>query len=779
VAKTLLEIEGTVQGVGFRPFVYRLAVSLGVKGYVKNRGNYVEVLAECDERTLEEFVARIREEKPPLSRVERMSLKPLKKTEGQDLTDFRIAESDYAEKSDSVVPPDAAVCADCLRELREPGNRRNGYFFTTCTNCGPRFTIVRAPPFDRERTTMSPFDMCSSCESEYRDPMDRRYHAQTIACPGCGPEIFFTDGEKKKKGGKAIEGCADLIENGEIAAIKGYGGYHISCSASNDLAVRRLRRLFGRRYKPFAIMAKDVESVRSFAFLGDEEKRELVSYRRPIILLKRKGDIAPAISSQIAPAISSQIAPAISGQIAPAISGQIAPGLHNVGVMLPYSPLHHLLFDFLKTESIVMTSANESTFPIIKDDLLVSEQLMREGKVDGILFYDREISNRCDDSVVKYLGDDKRIIRRSRGYVPSPIEIARGKNSLALGGEENVSGCIMGTEKAFLTQHIGDCKNPETLDFLVEALGNLTTLTTIKDFGAVACDLHPRFWTTKLAERMAGERSLELFKVQHHYAHGLSLMAEHGCEELIAIVCDGFGYGTYGGAWGGEILYCKEDGFERLGHLQEHLMVGGDLATRYPMRMVASILYGSEEVKRYLSPEGFPYGEREIGVVLKQLERENGIKTTSCGRVLDAISALLGICYERTYEGEPAMRLEAVSMRGSDLGLEPKFRGDSLDTSYLLRWMASRLDDERREDLALTGELYLARGLAEIACEKARKEGVKEVGFSGGVAYNEPMSLAIKKVVKDRGLKFLANQRVPSGDGGLSFGQCYYAHLCS
>ncbi len=745
-----LQIEGTVQGVGFRPFVYRLAKSMDVKGYVKNRGNFVEVCVDCDESTLNEFIKRIKEEAPPLSHVRGVIVRPAHGA-GEEYADFHIVKSDYAEKSDSVVPPDSAVCDDCLRELNDPANRRNGYFFITCTNCGPRFTIVHTPPFDRERTTMDPFRMCPECEKEYTDPMDRRYHAQTIACPKCGPEIFYIDDRGKSQGREAIERCADLIERDCTVAIKGYGGYHISCSASSDGAVKRLRYLFGRKYKPFAIMARDLESVRAFAFVNEEEEKELLSYRRPILLLKKKKDL----------------------------SKQIALGLHNLGVMLPYSPLHHLLFDFLKMENIVMTSANETSYPIIKEESETGE-LLSSGKVNGILYYNREIANRCDDSVVKFIGNKKRLIRRSRGYVPTPIELKMGENSLALGGEENVAGCIMNYNKAFLTQHIGDCKNPETLDFLIQTLENLTTLTTIKDFKSIACDLHPRFGTTKLAERISQERGLELYRVQHHYAHGLSLMAEHEREELIAIICDGFGYGVDGDAWGGEILYCREDGFERLGHLQEHLMVGGDLATKYPMRMVASILHDSGlELDKHLLPKGFPHGEKEMEIVLKQLEKGRGIKTTSCGRVLDAISALLGICYEETYEGEPAMRLEAISLQGSDLGLEPKFREDALDTSHLLRWIAARLDKERREDLALTGELYLARGLAGMACEKARKEGVKAIGFSGGVAYNEPMSFAMEKTVKNNGLKFLVNREVPSGDGGLSFGQCYYAHLRS
>ena len=745
-----IEVEGTVQGVGFRPFIYRLACSMGIKGYVKNRGNYVEIYADCYGPALDEFIKRIREDAPPLSKVGGITCHS--ECLDEKYPDFHIVKSDFAGKSDSVVPPDAAVCMDCLKELRDPRDRRNGYFFITCTNCGPRFTIVDSPPFDRERTTMDPFHMCPDCEREYKDPIDRRYHAQTIACPRCGPEIFFIGGKDKKEGREAIERCAALIEGGGTAAIKGYGGYHISCSASDDYAIKRLRYLFGRRYKPFAIMAKDIESVRSFAFLSDEEEKELVSYKRPILLLKRKRDL----------------------------SDQIAPGLHNVGVMLPYSPLHYLLFDSLKTENIVMTSANESTYPIIKEDDEIGGGLMR-GKVDGILYYDRDIAQSCDDSVVKYVGEEKRIIRRSRGYVPSPIGVKTGQNSLAVGGEESVTGCIMNSDKAFLTQHIGDCKNPETLGFLTDALENLTCLTAIKDFESIACDLHPRFGTTKLAERLSKERSLEIFRVQHHYAHGLSLMAEHNLEEIIAIVCDGFGYGINGEAWGGEILYCKEDSFERLGHLQKHMMVGGDLATKYPMRMIASILYDAKdaEVKKYLVTEGFPHGEKEMEIILTQLDKGLGIKTTSCGRVLDAISALLGICYEKTYEGEPAMRLEATSLSGSDLHLKPKLERDTLDTSYLLNWVANNRHKERKEDLALTGELYLARGLAEMACEMAKEEGVREIGFSGGVAYNEPMSFAIEKTVKNRGFNLLVNQKVPSGDGGLALGQCYYAHLCS
>ncbi|MEM2879646.1 MAG: carbamoyltransferase HypF [Candidatus Bathyarchaeia archaeon] len=750
-----VRVTGIIQGVGFRPFIYRIALKNDLKGYVRNMGDAgVEILLEGEENAINNFLRDLKNEKPPLAQIHEILTTTL---EGEhEYTDFRIVRSsEETELSGSVIPPDVAICNECLKELRDERNPRYDYFFITCTDCGPRFTVIERLPYDRENTTMRDFPMCSFCQSEYADPSNRRFHAQTVACPKCGPRAYLTANTGEELScNDPIREAGRLISEGFIVAVKGYGGFHVAASTLKDEPLIRLRRAKHRRQKPFAIMARSLEAVKSFAEVTPKEAELLTSYTRPIVLLKKSAGYY--------------------------LSELVAPGLHNVGVMLPYTGLHYMLFDSVSDPAFVMTSANPPNQPIVKDDDEALKTL--GGIVDYFLFHNRRIAHRCDDSVMRVHDEKQVFIRRSRGYAPAPVMLREkaSKCVLALGGELNNTACILNSNKAFISQHVGDVENVETREFLRNATEHLAHLTNSK-VEVVACDLHPKFTTTKLAQELATKNGWQLIQVQHHFAHVAALMAEHGVDEIVGVCCDGYGYGINGEAWGGEIIFASRRSSEikRVAHLEEQPMVGGDLATRYPLRMAAGILHKRLNVEDWLmqNKRFFPHGESEVCLILQQLGKERSIiKTTSCGRVLDAAAAVLGLCYERTYEGEPAMKLESAAISGKDvLQLKPITEGDVLETTDMLLEIFEKRDKCALADLAFSAHAYLAKGLAELAVEKALEKGVKTVGFSGGVACNELFTKLMRETVEAAGLRFLVHEAVPPGDGGLSFGQAVYA----
>ncbi|MEM3823840.1 MAG: carbamoyltransferase HypF [Candidatus Bathyarchaeia archaeon] len=749
-----VNVTGIVQGVGFRPFIYRTAIKNGLKGYVRNRGDAgVEILLEGEESQIKHFLKDLKENKPPLAQIHQILVKKLGgKNTFNTFTIYKSSEE--MELSGSVIPPDIAICDNCLKELKNPKDPRHDYFFITCTDCGPRYTIIEALPYDRENTTMRDFTMCPFCHGEYADPLNRRFHAQTVACPKCGPKAYLTNNNGQPLNCKdPIREAGKLLSEGFIVAIKGYGGFHVATSTLKDEPLIRLRRVKHRRQKPFAIMAKSLEAIKTFAEVSKAEERVLTSYTRPIVLLNKSEDYY--------------------------LSDLIAPGLHNVGVMLPYTGLHYMLFDDVDEPAFVMTSANPPNQPIIKDN---DEALQRLGDtVDYFLFHNRQIAHRCDDSVVRMHGESLVFIRRSRGYAPAPIILKEKAKRcvVGLGGELNNTACVLLDNKAFISQHIGDVENIETRDFLENATYHLIRLTNSK-VEAVACDLHPKFTTTKLAKELAQENGWQLIQVQHHYAHVAALMAEHNLNEIVSVCCDGYGYGVDGGAWGGEIIIATRESkdFKRVAHLQKQPLMGGDLATRYPLRMAAGILYKMVDVEDWLwqNRQHFPHGESEIQLILQQLEKSRNLsETTSCGRVLDAVAAVLGICYERTYEGEPAMKLESAAIKGNDaLKLQPIIKGEVLDTTQMLYETFVNREKQSKADLAYSAHAYLAKGLATLAVEKASENRIKTVGFSGGVACNQIMSSIMRKIVEEAGLRFVVHEAVPPGDGGVSFGQAVF-----
>jgi len=747
-----IKVSGIVQGVGFRPFIYRIALKNGLVGYVRNRGDaVVEIVVEGKKKNVRQFLKDLKDEKPPLARIYDLTTN-YSKDEG-NLEKFTIVKSsEEVELSGSVIPSDVSVCNECLKELRDPKNQRYDYFFITCTNCGPRYTIIRKLPYDRLNTTMQDFQMCSFCSREYKDPSNRRFHAQTVACPKCGPKAYLTtnDGEFMECE-DPIREAGRLLEEGYIVAIKGNGGFHVATATTKSEPIARLRKVKHRTQKPFAIMASNLKTVKSFAEVSSKEAELLTSYIKPIVLLKKIDDYY--------------------------LSELVSPGLHNVGVMLPYTGLHAMLFDRVNEPAFVMTSANPPNEPIVTEN---AEAMKKLGSVvDFFLVHNRTIAHRCDDSVVRFHGEDPSIIRRSRGYAPEPIPLKLLVNRcvLGVGAELNVTSCLLLRNKAFVSQHIGDVENLETLVFLKNSINHLTKLTNSK-VEVVACDLHPKFTTTKLAQNLGNKLECHVVPVQHHHAHIASLMGEWNLNEMVGIVCDGFGYGSDGTAWGGEILHCNQEVFQRLGHLEEQSMVGGDLATLYPLRMVAGILHGEVDVEEWLlsNSDRFPHGKKEVEVIVKQLEKGLVPKTTSCGRVLDAVSAILGLCYERTYEGEPAMKLESVALKGKDvLNLTPRLEGNVIDTKLLVQEIFNQKDNYSVADLACSAQSYLARSLAHLAVEGAERLNVNHVGFSGGVAYNRHITVVIRRIVEGNGFKFIVHNRVPPGDGGISFGQAIAA----
>lgn len=747
-------VKGIVQGVGFRPFVYRLAIEKGLSGSVQNRGDAgVKIVVEGEALQIDSFINELKTKKPPLSEIDEIIIDYKKENVGYST--FTIEKSyTGGEEKGSIIPPDISICHKCIKELENKEDRRYQYFFITCTDCGPRYTLINKLPYDRSNTSMNFFKMCTDCSREYRSNNDRRFHAQTNACSKCGPQLKLTDNKGASLGiVDDIKKVGQLLDEGNILAVKGNGGFHLVCSAINSIPLSRLRKTKHRRSKPLAVMARNIEIIKKFAYVNEIEREFLESYAKPIVLLKKNNEQF--------------------------LSNLISPGLHTIGIMLPYSGLHEIIFDFTKESVLAMTSANPPNEPILIDN----EKAIRKlgNVVDYFLLHNRNIEQRCDDSVIRVINQNKVFLRRSRGYAPVPLNLKTpiSNDVLALGAELNVTCCVIESNRAYLSQHIGDVDTPDTLDFLENVAEHLLNLTHAKA-EVIACDLHPGFNTTFLAKRLSEKWKIPMMQIQHHHAHLSKLMAEYGTKEAIGIVCDGYGYGSDGGAWGGEVLQSNLQNFKRLGHLQDQPMPGGDIATKYPIRMVAGILNREIDIVKFLNErvKYLPYGNKEIEIISKQILLGNTPMTSSCGRVLDAVSSLLGICSERTYEGEPAMKLEAIASQGKDrLKLEPEIENRIINTTYLLKKIheSQTRNDMHVSDLALSAQSYLARSLAELAVECANNEGIEVVGFTGGVACNSYITNMIRQEVEKSGLNFLSHNKVPPGDGGVSLGQAIAA----
>lgn len=742
-----LRVRGIVQGVGFRPFVYRLALRFGLSGWVRNTGAGVLIEVEGAEHDLDSFRRAVEREAPPLAAVSAVTCEPLAVEGGSG---FLIAASAPG-ATGCEVAPDCDVCDDCLAELFDAGNRRYLYPFINCTNCGPRYSIITGLPYDRPATTMAPFAMCDACLAEYHDPLNRRFHAQPNACPVCGPQLALVDGSGAACPGEPLAEAIGALAEGMIVAVKGVGGYHLAVDAANDEAVARLRLRKKRDEKPFAVMCGDLDQVRRLAHCSEREGLLLAGAERPIVLVKKREGHP--------------------------LSRQVAPENGWFGVMLPGNPLQHLLLGG-SVGPLVMTSGNVSDEPIAYRDAEALAKL--SGIADLFLTHNREIHTGSDDSVLRLYRGEPLFLRRSRGYVPRAVRLVAGQvKVLAVGGELKGAICLTRGGQGFLSQHIGDLKNAATLASLertVEHLGRLLEIVP----EAVAHDLHPDYLSTGYAESLA----LPRFAVQHHHAHLASCMADNALEgEVLGVILDGTGYGLDGHIWGGEFLVGGYGGFKRCGHFGYLRMPGGDAAVREPCRMAISALhglYGDRLFERPLSVLA-AVSTQDRPVFLKMLERGiNSPFTSSCGRLFDAVAALLGVRSSISYEGQAAMELEALAERGTPSAPYPYRVRDGdcriLDFGEMFAAICADLARDRsRADIARAFHRTLARAVLELCLLIRADTGTGRVVLSGGVFQNRLLTEEVATGLSVAGFETYCHRLVPPNDGGLALGQAVIA----
>ena len=731
-----IRVTGTVQGVGFRPFVYQLAHRLGVGGWVCNTGGGVLIEAEGDEQVVRQFADSIRSEAPSLARVSDLQSVPIAPTGSEG---FEIIASLQGGEIQPIVPPDVAVCPECTSDFLSPANRRYRYPFTNCTNCGPRFTIIERVPYDRPNTTMKDFVMCRECRSEYENPMDRRFHAQPNACPVCGPHLSL-DGQALGDS-EVISRAASLLREGKVLAIKGLGGFHLACDARNSEAVETLRTRKGRGGKPLALMCADMDEVRRICEVDLASEAMLLSPEKPILLM-------PALPDN-------------------GISPLIAPGIKTLGVMLPYTPLHQLLLGE-SPPSLVMTSGNLSEEPIAhKDD----EAAKRLGHIpDHMLTHNRPIHMACDDSVARVFGGVPMIIRRARGYVPHPIELDMDMPQiLACGGDLKSTFCLTKGRLALLSQHLGDLDNAPTMEHYRNTVDHFCRFFAVEP-EIIAHDLHPDYHSTRFALTLDGPK----IAVQHHHAHIASCMAEnHLAGPVIGVALDGTGYGTDGRIWGGEFLIADYSDFRRAAHLAYVPLPGGDAAVRRPGRMALSYLVHSSLITHHSSL----LPKEEAYAVKVQIERGlNAPLTSSMGRLFDAVSALLGICSEVTYEGQAAIELEARADGPTDRTYDFDMLEDQIDVRPMIRQI---VEETRRGtpvgEISSTFHSTIAEMVARV-CRSIRDEtGLNQVALSGGVFQNVLLLGMTLERLKASGFQVFRHSAVPTNDGGISLGQAAVA----
>jgi hydrogenase maturation protein HypF len=723
--------------------LFSLAAKHALTGFVSNHSDGVAVEVQGEPEAIDGFVHTLRSAPPPLAVIDGVTLEEITAcTE----TAFRIVESISQADSSTPISPDIATCDDCLRELLDPTDRRFRYPFINCTNCGPRFTIIRDIPYDRPNTTMWDFTMCAACADEYHSPANRRFHAQPNACRVCGPRIWFERNGETLWEEAALRAAIEALAGGEIVGIKGIGGFHLAVDATNESAVVRLRERKGRRDKPFALMARDLEAISQYAVLGEEQRKLLFSRQRPIVLVPK------CDSSGLAAAI--------------------APGNPLVGFMLPYTPLHHLL---LGAGPLVMTSGNLSEEPIVCRNEEARRSLAKIA--DAFLFHNRDIHVPCDDSVVGVFDGRELPIRRSRGYSPMPVKLAVERPAtLAVGAELKACFCLTRGRYAYLSQHIGDMENLETLEAFERALEHFQTLFRIHP-ERVVCDAHPRYLSSNWAREYAQKKDLPLVATQHHHAHAASLMAEHGLADdaaILAFAFDGTGYGTDGAIWGGEVLKAGYDGFERIAHLKYIPLPGGDSAIRHPARVALAHLWaaGIEWTADLACVKACT--PMELRILRRQLETgSHSVQSSSMGRLFDAVAALLGVVRTVTYEGQAAIELEALCSRVRvESGYPVIFGRAEFDVAPM--WLALLEGWRAGVELAVIAARFHLT-VAEIILHysrKAREEfRIETVGLTGGVFQNVYLLRLASQILSSEGFEVLTHRLVPPNDGGIALGQ--------
>lgn len=759
-----IRIYGIVQGVGFRPTVSRYARRFNLTGKVSNRGAWVEIIAQGPASQVSDFEKQIEVSPPERADILKIDIKAIEKA--PRYADFEIVSSEKV-AGDIFVSPDIAICDQCKKELFDPHNRRYLHPFINCTDCGPRFTILDEMPYDRERTSMKAFDMCPECAAEYVTPSSRRYDAQPVCCPNCGPELYLLD--RPEKGHAAMRLTRKIISEGGIAAIKGIGGFHLCCDAKNEQAVARLRKLKQRPKKPLAVMMRDEAAVRRECVLGREEARILTGHQKPIVLLEKKKHTS--------------------------LCEAISPGQLTVGVMLPYAPVQCLLFDYDDginvSDCLVMTSGNARGAAICHNDEEARQELSRFA--DVILSNDRPIVTRSDDSVMDFITVDGRrqpyMIRRSRGYAPLPYAVSKKMKGqvLAIGGELKNTFCVGKGQIFYPSAYVGDLADVRTTKALKEAVVRMLTLLKIRP-QVVACDLHPGYQSTHYAESLG----LPVIRIQHHYAHIVSCMAENDVQEpVIGLAFDGTGYGPDGSIWGGEILIADWQDYERAGHIEPFLQLGGNTASREGWRIAAALLLDRiQDAKQYeaaVTKLGLCSLQEARAIHMMADRKINAVRSTSAGRLFDAVAAGLGICRCSTFEGEAAMALETAAEKydRAHPGISPDIQTDVktedsgqlmlLTTSFFKTLMAEKMTGADSGKLASD----FHRGLSQMlvaACEKLRESrGINIVALSGGVFQNKTLTRMTAEALEKKGFNVLLHRFAPPNDGGIALGQAVAA----
>jgi hydrogenase maturation protein HypF len=778
----LIKITGVVQGVGFRPFVYNLARACGLKGSVSNRGDGVLIEVEGEEEEVTRFLEAVKSSPPSLARIETVAVLPVPR---RGYRDFQIAFSRGEATGEAVVPPDAAVCPECKKEIADPADRRYRYAFTNCTACGPRFTIVKGLPYDRRQTSMAVFPLCPDCAREYGDPADRRFHAQPVACPACGPALELVDRAGTPVKGDPLEKCRELLLAGRIVAVKSLGGFHLACNASDRAAIQTLRARKRRPAKPFAVMCRDLGVVRRYCLVGEQEENLLVSPAAPIVVLRKRPDCP--------------------------LPPELAPGLFSLGVMLPYTPLHLLLFaDELPV--LVMTSGNRSELPLATGNRQALAEL--GGLADYFLWHNRAIVNRCDDSVVAVAAGETQFLRRSRGYVPRPLAVPAGDVPAAPAGRGTCGGSgaaahrpparalpaaeggekkkgvpavlgagaemkntfclLLGGGRAYLSQHNGEMDLVEGRNAFAESLAGFCRLLRAEPV-VVAYDLHPDYQVSRLARSLPAALHTG---VQHHHAHLAACMAENGLSgPVIGVILDGTGYGTDHTLWGFEILQGDFYKFSREGHLACVPLPGGENAVRKPWVAAAAYLFAFLGSKGRAAAERlFPGREKELAVVERMLEKGlHAPPASSCGRLFDAVAAMLGVCLENTYEGQAAVELSELALLAAPPDRAYPFPVDGRSVFQPGPLLEGILEDIENKvppaQIARRLFVTVAAAVTEAVERVSRRTGVKDVVLSGGCWHSGCLLSAARQKLAERGFTPYFHRQVPPGDGGISLGQ--------
>ena len=756
-----IHVQGIVQGVGFRPFVFRLAHEHKLVGSVANNERGVLILIYADEVELERFLSALKAEAPPAARISHLSSQPVQTHSRPSF--FTIAKSEVKGQASTAISPDLATCPDCVQEIFSTGNRRYRYPFTNCTNCGPRFTITAAIPYDRPNTSMRVFPMCPACLREYENPMDRRFHAQPNACPTCGPTLAWLDNKGAPLIGDPLQEAANALSLGAILAIKGLGGFHLAVDAGNEESVALLRQRKKRSAKPLAVMVANLAALQEICQVQEEEARLLNSVAHPIVLLNKRD------TSLLAP--------------------NLAPGLNVLGVMLANTPLHHLLLaENDAPKVLVMTSGNASDAPICRDN---EEALSRlAGYADFFLLHNREILTRVDDSVQRVMAGKPRMIRRARGYAPAPIAFPEFYGEvLACGAEMKNTFCLTRQGEAFLSQHIGELRNNENYDNNIENIKHLQAALEC-DPNRLICDLHPDYHSTRYAQA----QPLPPARVQHHYAHALAVMAEHGLKgPLLALVLDGTGYGDDGSIFGGEVYQVDLNGYKRLAHLAPLPLPGADMAVLEPWRLALALMHDSKqqegiETKKVAQVEAWPASllsvpEQTRTLVITMLEKGlNSPLSTSCGRLFDAVSALLGLCSQSQYEGHAAMLLEAQAFlagkeeKGVRYPIEVRWQENSyvVETAAMCRAMVQDIaNGVSIPAMALGFHQWLGASLQTVLAALRGQTNLNQVVLAGGCMQNKLLFEWLCTTLGSEGFSVFAGEEVPMNDGGIAFGQAY------